>query len=103
MKSLTQEQWSSLLKETPNAITLDVRTEIEVEEGKIPGALNLDIFNPQNFVSKLEHMDKSNHYFVYCKAGSRSAQACAVMQQMGFNHTYNLEGGFSNWTGEVEF
>lgn len=103
MKSLTQEHWSSLLKETPNAITLDVRTEIEVEEGKIPGALNLDIFNPQNFVSKLEHMDKSNHYFVYCKAGSRSAQACAVMQQMGFNHTYNLEGGFSNWTGEVEF
>jgi rhodanese-related sulfurtransferase len=103
MKSLNQEQWSSLLKETPNAITLDVRTEIEVEEGKIPGALNLDIFNPQNFVSKLEHMDKSNHYFVYCKAGSRSAQACAVMQQMGFNHTYNLEGGFSNWTGQVEF
>ncbi|MDC3301075.1 rhodanese-like domain-containing protein, partial [Flavobacteriaceae bacterium] len=41
-------------------------------------------------------------YFVYCKAGSRSAQACAVMHQMGFEYTYNLEGGFSKWSGDVE-
>ena len=51
----------------------------------------------------IEKLDKSSHYFVYCKAGSRSAQACAIMQQLGFEHTYNLEGGFSEWNGAIEY
>ncbi len=102
MNNLTQDEWSNLLGNTPNAVTLDVRTELEVEEGKIPGAINIDIYDTQNFVNELKQMDKKQHYFVYCKAGGRSAQACAVMQQMGFEHTHNLEGGFSHWTGEVE-
>jgi rhodanese-related sulfurtransferase len=25
-----------------------------------------------------------------------------VMHQMGFEYTYNLEGGFSEWSGDVE-
>jgi rhodanese-related sulfurtransferase len=25
------------------------------------------------------------------------------MSQMGFENTYNLEGGFMNWEGEVTF
>ena len=103
MKNLAQEQWSNLLKETSSTTILDVRTELEVEEGKIPSAINLDIYDAQNFLSNLEKMDKQQHYFVYCKSGVRSAQACAIMQQMGFEHTYNLEGGFSDWTGDVEF
>jgi rhodanese-related sulfurtransferase len=40
---------------------------------------------------------------VYCKAGGRSAQACAVMNQLGFENTFNLEGGFMQWKGEVAF
>ena len=51
----------------------------------------------------VEKLDKSYHYFVYCKAGSRSTQACAIMQQLGFEHTYNLEGGFLEWNGAVEY
>jgi len=38
---------------------------------------------------------------VYCKAGGRSAQACAIMNQLGFKNAYNLVGGFSQWQGKV--
>jgi rhodanese-related sulfurtransferase len=38
---------------------------------------------------------------VYCKAGGRSAQACAIMNQLGFEKTYNLLGGFTEWEGKV--
>jgi rhodanese-related sulfurtransferase len=48
-------------------------------------------------------LDKSKNYYVYCKAGSRSAQACQIMNEMGFDHTFNLEGGFMNWKGDVAF
>ncbi len=102
MKNLSQKQWSDNLSLQEDAQILDVRTAIEVEEGKIPKALNIDILNPHEFMAEIEKLDKSLHYFVYCKAGMRSAQACAVMQQLGFDHTYNLDGGFSQWSGAVE-
>ena len=102
MKNLVQQEWSDELSKSTNGVILDVRTALEVEEGKIPGATNIDIFKAQEFIDPLEKLDKNLPYFVYCKAGSRSAQACAVMHQMGFEYTYNLEGGFSEWSGDVE-
>tara|TARA_B100000963_G_C22463314_1_gene596698 strand:+ start:523 stop:834 length:312 start_codon:yes stop_codon:yes gene_type:complete len=103
MKNLSQKEWAEALSQHQNAKVLDVRTLPEIEEGKIPKAINLDILNPQEFMDGIEKLDKCLHYFVYCKAGSRSAQACAVMQQFGFENTFNLEGGFSEWNGEVEY
>lgn len=102
MKNLVQQEWSDELSKSTNGVILDVRTAIEVEDGKIPGATNIDIFKAQEFIDALEKLDKNLPYFVYCKAGSRSAQACAVMHQMGFEYTYNLEGGFSKWSGDVK-
>jgi rhodanese-related sulfurtransferase len=98
---LSQEEWTSKLSLDENAIVLDVRTEEECEEGIIPNAIQNDIFKGQGFIYKLEELDKTKNYYVYCKAGSRSSQACAIMQQLGFETTYNLNGGFSNWNGEV--
>lgn len=103
MKNLSQKEWIESLSQQQKAKILDVRTSPEVEEGKIPEAINLDILNPQEFMDGIKKLDKSSRYFVYCKAGSRSAQACAIMQQLGFEHTYNLEGGFSEWNGAIEY
>ena len=51
-------------------------------------------------MDEINKLDKNKSYFIYCKAGSRSAQACSIMNQLGFEKTYNLLGGFSNWTGK---
>lgn len=99
--NLSQQDWTSQLEADSNAVILDVRTEDECSEGIIPGALINDIFKGQGFIYRLEELDKTKNYYVYCKAGSRSAQACSIMNQMGFENTYNLEGGFMNWQGEV--
>lgn len=50
----------------------------------------------------LEELDKNKNYYVYCAAGVRSAQACGIMSQLGFETTYNLLGGMSQWDGPVE-
>ena len=98
---LSQNDWEAQLKEDTNAIILDVRTESECNEGIIPNAINIDIYKGQGFIYQLEELDKTKNYYVYCKAGSRSAQACQIMNQLGFQNTYNLLGGFMNWKGEV--
>jgi rhodanese-related sulfurtransferase len=98
---LSQNDWAAQLENDTNAVILDVRTEDEWSEGIIPGALMNDIYKGQAFIYKLDELDKNKNYYVYCKAGGRSAQACNIMNQMGFKNTYNLVGGFMNWQGEV--
>ena len=100
MKDLTQEEWQEKLNNDKNAVILDVRTEEEVEEGYIPNSKNIDIYKGQGFINEVEKLDKSKNYYIYCRSGKRSSQACTLLDQMGFNETYNLVGGFSEWEGD---
>lgn len=102
MKNLTQEQWADSLKSDENAEIIDVRTEEEYIEGYIPDAKNLDIHGGQEFLDEINKLDKSKNYYVYCRSGARSAQACAVMKQQGIENAYNLMGGITEWEGEIQ-
>jgi len=99
--NLKQKQWSAQLQEDDNAVILDVRTPREYSKGYIPGAVNIDIYLGQGFLDEIRKLNTSKNYYVYCKSGGRSAQACSVMKQLGFNNAYNLLGGYSRWKGEV--
>lgn len=98
---LSQNEWTVQLEADDNAVILDVRTEEECLDGIILGAINIDIYKGQGFIYKLEELDKTKNYYVYCKVGGRSGQACSIMNELGFEHTYNLLGGFMNWEGET--
>ncbi|MFX0557279.1 rhodanese-like domain-containing protein [Maribacter sp. CXY002] len=102
MADLSQEEWASQLEQDDNAFILDVRTEEEVEDGFIPNSKNIDIYLGQGFIEELEKLDKTKNYYVYCRSGNRSGQACAIMNSLGFENAFNLEGGFMNWEGDVE-
>ena len=102
MADLSQEEWEEQLLKDDNAFILDVRTPEEMEDGYIPKAKNIDIYLGQEFLDELEKLDKSKNYYVYCRSGNRSGQACAIMNSIGIENTYNLEGGFMNWEGDVE-
>jgi rhodanese-related sulfurtransferase len=101
MADLSQEEWAAKLDADDNAFILDVRTEVELEEGHIPNATNLDIYQGQGFIDELEKLDKTKNYYVYCRSGNRSGQACAIMNSIGFENAFNLAGGFMNWEGEI--
>ena len=96
MADLSQEEWSEQFENDENAFLLE-----EVEEGYIPNATNIDIYLGQEFVAELEKLDKTKNYYVYCRSGQRSGQACAIMNKLGFENAYNLVGGFMNWEGEI--
>ena len=74
-------------------IFLDVRTDAEVAEGKVPAAIQID-FRADDFAQKIEQLDPNETYFVYCKSGGRSSKAAALMKTMGFKTVYNIEGGY---------
>jgi len=98
---LTQEEWVSQFEADTNALILDVRTEDEYNDGMIPNAILIDIHKGQEFINGLETLDKSKNYYVYCRSGARSAKACEIMENLGFENTYNLLGGILDWDGEI--
>jgi rhodanese-related sulfurtransferase len=99
--NLSQEEWASQLASDEQAIVLDVRTAEECAQGIIPNAILIDIYKGQGFIYQADELDKTKNIYVYCKAGGRSAQACAILNQLGFANAYNLLGGFMEWKGEV--
>ncbi len=76
-----------------NIVILDVRTPEENAIAKIPGSVNHD-FRSADFAQQLSALPKNKPYFVYCRSGSRSEKAVAMMRAMGFRKIYELEGGF---------
>ena len=99
--NLSQEDWVSQLEADENSVLLDVRTEAECNEGIIPNSINIDIYEGQAFIEKLEALDKSKNYYVYCRSGVRSAKACAIMNELGIENAYNLLGGIIEWNGDI--
>ena len=79
-----------------NAVVLDVRTPEEVDAGAIEGAEVINLFD-SDFNEQVEKLDKSKAYFIYCRSGRRSANACKIMGEKGFEELYNLEGGYIAW------
>lgn len=98
---LSQEEWEEQLENDDNAFILDVRTPEEVDEGYIPNAVNIDIYLGQEFVEELKKLDKEKNYYVYCRSGNRSRQACAILNSIGIENAYNLEGGILEWEGDL--
>ena len=90
-ENLSGRAFKKQLQEAEKAILLDVRTAGEYSGGTIPGSKNIDFLSP-NFSKKVESLDKDATYFVFCRSGNRSGQACKMMHKMGFD-VRNLSGG----------
>ena len=102
MINLSETDWVKLHDESEESVIIDVRTDDEFSTGFIEGAVNIDFYMGNKFISEIDKLDKSKSYFIYCKSGARSGQTCELMKQKGFKKVYNLEGGILGWTGELE-
>jgi len=78
-----------------SAQLVDVRTPAEFRSGSIKGAKNID-FAAASFKEQFLKLDKGKEYFLFCRSGTRSGQACAAMVKEGYK-VYNLDGGVSAW------
>lgn len=96
---MTTEEIINLLDANEDLNVIDVREDFEVENGMIPGAINIPL---GSIPEKVNELDKSKEYILVCKGGVRSANACEYLESQGFN-VVNLEGGMMDYDGELEF
>ena len=101
VQNISQEEFLKIQAEG-KALVMDVRTPGEVADGHIKGATIFTDINGSTFQEEIAKLDKSKPYLVYCRSGARSGRAAQMMIDAGFTTVYNLNGGISNWTGDVE-
>lgn len=98
MKEITPAEVEKLLNEGKNLNIVDVRETDEVEDGKIPGAINI----PLGLIEfRKQDLDKSKPYIMVCRSGGRSGRATEYLQSQGYN-VINMTGGMLAWAGKTE-
>ena len=85
------------MKSNGDVVLVDVRTDLEVSRGVIPGARHIPLhLLPVRF----EEIDRARAVVFYCQSGARSAQASAFLNGKGWPEVYNLAGGINAWVGK---
>ncbi|MFS0671637.1 rhodanese-like domain-containing protein [Ornithinibacillus sp. 179-J 7C1 HS] len=98
MKEITAMELEQKLTAGEKVNIIDVREDVEVAMGKIPGAKHIPL---GQIPERLDELDKDEHYYMVCRSGGRSGNACEYLTQNGYNVT-NMVGGMLDWEGEME-
>lgn len=78
-----------------NGVIIDVRTEGEIDNGSLKGALVGYNYSSGEFEEKLDSLDQTKTYYLYCASGNRSGKAARLMKERGFEKVHNL-GGYND-------
>ncbi len=97
IRVVSPEQAAQTIADAPqDLVILDVRTQEEYAEGHIEDAVLLDFYR-EDFADELATFDPEVPYVLYCRSGSRSSQARAMMADLGFTSVEDIWGGIVGW------
>ena len=105
INQMTPPEAKAALDANPDAVYLDVRTEMEFDRGHPVGAINIPVVFPDpttggmqvnpDFVATVEGILARNaRIFCGCQMGGRSQKAAEILAQAGYTDLTNVRGGF---------
>ncbi len=95
---MASQELAQRLKREPITL-LDVRSREEHAICSLPNALLIPL---PELADRIGELDKADQIVVYCKAGTRGAEAVALMHEKGFTSARNLAGGILAWSRQVD-
>jgi rhodanese-related sulfurtransferase len=96
MKSITVEELKSRMDAGEQLNIIDVREPWEYAEFNI-GAQLLPLGMVMGMQLDEIEDKKNEELIIHCKAGSRSVQACMMLEQLGYTNVVNVTGGMNEW------
>ncbi len=95
IKEIPVEEAIRMLKDDPNVILLDVRTQQEYYKEHVRGSRWIPM---DQLPYRLHELNKNKVIFAcFCRTGHRSFKACEFLRDNGFENLYNVKGGIEAW------
>lgn len=96
MTTITVEELKKRMDAGETINLIDCREPEEYSEANIGGKLiPLGQFQTMQ-VDEIEDL-RDAEVVIHCRSGKRSAQACLILDTLGFKNTRNVEGGILAW------
>ena len=90
---VTLDEARAALARNPQAILLDVREDLEWQQGHATGAVHLGKGILERDL-EARYPDPATEIIMYCGGGFRSALTCDAAQRMGYRNVHSLAGGY---------
>ncbi|GEM_PF-177166 len=82
-----------------DAVLIDVRTDREWNNGRIPGSVQMNIHRPE-FQENLSAFPRDQKLYFYCASGRRTQEALSIAERLGFHNVSHLSRGINSWQRE---
>jgi sulfur-carrier protein adenylyltransferase/sulfurtransferase len=99
LKEITPREVAQKLARGDDFDLIDVREPYEWEIARIEGARLVPL---STFPGAITQLDPSREIVVQCKVGGRSARAADALIAAGFRNVWNLAGGITRWSDDVD-
>jgi sulfur-carrier protein adenylyltransferase/sulfurtransferase len=80
-------------------VLIDVREPHEYRIASIPGSKLIPL---GEFPKHVGELNPDADIVIHCKSGMRSAKACGILRQAGFQNVRNVVGGILAWSDKVD-
>ena len=101
LPEITVRELKEKLDAGEEVAVLDVREPHEYEVANLE-AQGAKLIPLGELLNRLSELNQNDEVAVYCKTGGRSAKAVKTLQDAGFGNVYNVEGGITAWSEEID-
>jgi len=101
---LHPKEWNELLSD-PEVVLIDTRNDYEVKIGSFERAVNPDIKSFRELPGWVDkNLDPTKHKKVamFCTGGIRCEKSTSLLNKMGFQDVYHLQGGILKYFEEID-
>lgn len=98
---ITPTDLKEKLDQNEPVVLVDVREPFEAQIADLPDHGQKRI-PTGDFADRFAELDPQSEIVVYCRSGSRSSWAVAILVDQGYEHVYNLQGGVLGWREAVD-
>jgi len=103
MEEITVHAFKEKIDHQEKVFLLDVREPFEQYQSNIDyeNSALIPVGQLSDRINEIED-HKDEEVVCMCRSGSRSAEACKLLEEKGFSNVKNLKGGINQWAKDID-
>lgn len=103
MQEITVQELKKKIDNSENVFVLDVREPFEQYQSKLDydDSKLIPVGELDGRLDEIKSL-KDREIVCLCRSGGRSAKACEILEEQGFENVANLKGGINQWAKDID-